>query len=216
MGERERGNVSPRNPNAHVTQEEYLWREWVLGEGRFKRKGPRSDPRPPSIRTKIPKSWWGRLEQFLVARNDHAEKPGELLAKPRKRGRAPLKGVVLSPHFSIAEFNCHDGRRVPVVAVPALKRLCVRILEPMRAEFGPAKVMSGYRPRDYNARIGGAKLSQHIYDLTPDSVASDIIFARGRPRTWAAYANKLGAGGVGTYSSFVHLDNRAVRARWSG
>ena len=206
----------PRNPNAEVTQEEFLWREWVLGEGRFKRKGPRSYPRPPSIRTKIPNPGGDGWSSSLLRATTTRRSPASSSPKPRKRGRAPLKGVVLSPHFSIAEFNCHDGRRVPVVAVPALKRLCVRILEPMRAEFGPAKVMSGYRPRDYNARIGGAKLSQHIYDLTPDSVASDIIFARGRPRTWAAYANKLGAGGVGTYSSFVHLDNRAVRARWSG
>jgi hypothetical protein len=204
-----------------VGAKEFLWREWVLGEQRFAGAGPRSDPRPdvgyggPGQRP-VPKAWWARFEEFLVNRSDHAEPGGGQPGKGSSTMPAPTGQ--LSPHFNVREFDCHDGRKVPAVAVPALKRLARDYLEPMRAKFGPAKVLSGYRPADYNARIGGAKFSEHIYDHSPESVAADLVFSRGTPALWAAEADRLGAGGVGRYdrSGFVHVDNRPVRARWSG
>jgi uncharacterized protein YcbK (DUF882 family) len=134
-------------------------------------------------------------------------------AAPR---RAKLDSV--TPHFRVAEFDCHDGRPVPVEAHNAVLRLCEQYLEKMRAKFGPAQVLSGYRPRDYNERIGGASKSIHIYDEHPAEVAADTRYARGTPAAWAAYADSLGAPGVGRYdqSLFVHIDNRTKGpARWS-
>src|SRR3990167_10988390 len=90
----------------------------------------------------------------------------------------------LSAHFTLPEFFCHDGTPVPRVALPALERLCRDVLEPVRAEFGSCTVLSGYRHRAYNASIGGAPQSQHIYDLTPDSVAVYIRFVRCDPVSW--------------------------------
>lgn len=195
-----------------VSKGEFLWREWVLGEGQYAGKGPRSEPRPnvgygdPNQGQKpVPQTWWQRLEEFLARRNDHTEP-----APP------PLDPAQLSPNFRTSEFDCHDGRKVPAIAIPALRQLCKVYLEPMRAHFCPGLVMSGYRPKDYNARIGGATLSQHIYELTPSSVAADLIFRTGTPAQWAQFADNLGAGGVGSYPSFVHVDNRPVRARWTG
>ena len=99
----------------------------------------------------------------------------------------------------------------------------VRYLEPMRAKFGSCVVLSGYRHRAYNRRIGGAMFSQHIYDVTPGTVAADVRFARGGPRNWGAYAKELRGkyrkgGGIGIYiaSDFVHVDNRTYNADWSG
>lgn len=198
----------------------FLWKEWVLGEERYAGRGARSSPRPnvgygdPKRGQKpVPQTWWMALEAFLTRRNDKAE-PG---VRP-KPGPKPVPVDVgrLTAHFHIREFACKDGRHVPKIAVPALLLLCKHYLEPMRAEFGPGTVMSGYRPADYNAEIGGASQSQHIYELTPSSVAADLIFARGRAGDWYAKAVALGAGGAGRYSSFVHLDNRPGRARWSG
>lgn len=126
----------------------------------------------------------------------------------------------ISPHFHVDEFRCKDGTPVPRKAIPALKRLCEQFLEPLRKKFGPCHVTSGYRTRRYNARIGGARFSQHIYDESPDSVAADVVFARGTPSQWArearAIRNRLGRGGVGEYprSGFVHVDNRYERADW--
>ena len=197
-----------------ISKIELAWREWFLGEGRFK-----SDPRNPARRgetgapAKIPAAWWKRLEAFLAKRSDYSE--------PGRKGDTPgsttprLPGQ-LSPHFNVREFDCHDGRNVPAIAVPALKKLCVTYLEPMRTEFGPCHVLSGYRPADYNSRIGGARFSQHIYELSPESVAADLVFRLGNPALWAQFADQLGAGGVGRYSGFVHLDNRPDRARWTG
>ena len=199
-----------------VSKSELLWREWFLGEGRFK-----DDARDPARRAetgapaRIPDAWWKRLEAFLARRSDYSE-PGRKGDRPGPT--TPAKPGQISPNFHIREFACKDGRQVPAIAVPAVTRLCQKFLEPMRANFGPCHVMSGYRPRDYNARIGGAKFSQHVYEDTPESVAADLIFRLGNPALWAAFADSLGVGGVGRYdrSGFVHVDSRPNRARWSG
>lgn len=207
----------------------FLWREWILGEERFRGQGPRSKPRPRigfggAGQQPIPKLWWAHLEAFL-AKRDGAEavvKPSipDRILQPIRR--APIDPHRLSPHFHSREFACHDGRQVPKVALPALDLLVDKVIEPLRAKFGPCDVLSGYRPADYNARIGGARFSQHIYELTPSSVAADLTFATGGPTAWYQEADRilrrLGYGGAGHYpsSGFVHVDNRPSPARWSG
>lgn len=140
--------------------------------------------------------------------------------------------MALTKHFRREEFDCDDGTTVPDVAIPALIALCVDVLEPLRDEFGPCAVLSGYRHRAYNAKIGGARYSQHIYDDTPASVAADARFMYGNPRQWRRAAHKAmrkaygvnrftrrrKMGGVGLYvrSNFVHVDNRLYRAEWRG
>lgn len=137
-----------------------------------------------------------------------------LAARLRRKERNRLWA---SEHFAFAEFDTHDGTPVPLRARRGVKRLCREILEPLRAEFGPCRVTSGYRHRAYNARIGGASNSYHIYDLHPDQPAADVSFRRGDPYKWAAAARRLGAGGVGTYpkSGFTHID-LGPRRDWSG
>ncbi len=129
----------------------------------------------------------------------------------------------ITRNFNLREFSCHDGSFVPQRAHSAIDRLATAYLEPMRAKFGACTVLSGYRHREYNRRIGGALYSQHIYDLSPESVAADVRFARGNPKQWSAYAKELRAkykkgGGIGTYirGSFTHIDNRTYSADWSG
>lgn len=53
---------------ALVSPEEFLWREWRLGEGRFKGRGPTSSPRPTAFPKVIPPTWWARLAAFLLKR----------------------------------------------------------------------------------------------------------------------------------------------------
>ena len=118
----------------------------------------------------------------------------------------------ITKNFNLREFSTHDGSYVPTKSWGAIDRLATAYLEPMRAKFGACTILSGYRHRAYNRAIGGAMYSQHIYDVTPDTVAADVRFAKGNPRQWAAYAKGLRkkygkGGGVGTYinSDFVHL-----------
>jgi len=133
----------------------------------------------------------------------------------------------LSKNFTVEEFDCHDGTKVPNSAIPALEELCEHILEPLRGKYGPCKVNSGYRTKRYNADIGGASQSQHIYEDTPGSVAADVKFTRGNPTSWARSARwrfrtksrwrRRGRGGCGRYirHAFVHVDS-GPRRNWEG
>jgi uncharacterized protein YcbK (DUF882 family) len=135
----------------------------------------------------------------------------------------------LSAHFTIEEFDCHDGTRVPEAAIPALKELCTFVLEPMRQKYGACSVHSGYRTVSHNASVGGEPHSRHIYEQHPRSVAADVEFAAGTVAQWAAgarwrFENKARwtagrRGGVGDYPSpgdhFVHVDS-GPRRDWHG
>ena len=138
----------------------------------------------------------------------------------------------LSPHFHSREFACKDGTPVPTSSIPALREICVHLLEPLRSKYGRCTINSGYRHRTYNRNIGGAQFSQHIYDDDPKSVAVDVKFAKGSPRQWGRSAKwRFGAkriwrygrkgygrrGGVGVYPShnFIHVDS-GPRRDWMG
>jgi uncharacterized protein YcbK (DUF882 family) len=104
---------------------------------------------------------------------------------------------------------------VPGWAREQLLDLCRRYLEPLRDRYGPTRVMSGYRTRAYNARVGGAPGSFHIYGPGRQGVAADVVPARGTPAQWAELLERLGAPGLGVYHGHVHVDTRPSRARWS-
>lgn len=130
----------------------------------------------------------------------------------------------LTEHFKATEFYCHDGSPCPIVARPAMVKVCEVYLEPLRDEFGPCHVLSGYRHERYNHQIGGARHSQHIYEQTFEAIAADIRFGKGSPEEWARKARVIrqrelaNKGGVGVYPrmGFIHVDNRAYVADWSG
>ncbi len=125
-----------------------------------------------------------------------------------------------SPNFAYSEFDCHDGTPVPEYAYDALDQLCKSYLEPLRKRFGAVHITSGFRHQSYNASIGGASESLHRYELHRDATASDVWCERGTPAQWASYLETLNPDGLGTYSSFVHIDNRGrvgmPRSRWHG
>lgn len=136
-----------------------------------------------------------------------------------RRPKRPREGQ-LSPNFHVSEFDCRNGQKVPIYMYDDLKALCIKVLEPLRREFGPCVVNSGYRPQAYNASIGGEPNSFHRYELRKSQPAADTRYAKGGPRAWAAKARRLlgSAGGVGTYvrSGFIHTDTRIYRSDWSG
>jgi uncharacterized protein YcbK (DUF882 family) len=140
---------------------------------------------------------------------------------------APPTQPRLSPHFRLAEFNTHDGTRVPGDLVDDYKQLCQRVLEPLRERFGVCAVVSGYRYPTYNKSIGGATRSVHMGGRGGGirGVAADVRFARGTVDAWAAVAEQLldkhypPGGGLGVYhgpGGWIHVDTRNYRARWTG
>jgi uncharacterized protein YcbK (DUF882 family) len=84
-------------------------------------------------------------------------------------------------------------------------------------------IHSGFRTASYNRKIGGASKSFHIYTIHDgDDQAVDVSCTKGGPRGWHAYLNSIrkrkrnGRGGLGLYSTFVHVDLRDTTANWKG
>jgi uncharacterized protein YcbK (DUF882 family) len=108
----------------------------------------------------------------------------------------------LSPHFSRAEFDQHDGhgRSNP-------DPLLIHDLEELRSivshhvgHDAPLRIVSGFRTPAYNASVGGAPRSQHLYNR-----AADI------PSGYATVSQAEAAGftGIGHCGGWVvHVDVR--------
>jgi uncharacterized protein YcbK (DUF882 family) len=123
----------------------------------------------------------------------------------------------------IEEFDCHDGTKCGSREHNGLEYLCRTFLEPLRAKYGSVHINSGYRTPSYNASVGGASGSFHIYtDHDGDDQAADVTCASGSPSQWHGYLNSIrqsergGNGGLGLYSTFVHIDIRDYPSSWSG
>ena len=90
----------------------------------------------------------------------------------------------------------------------------------IREHFGkPVHITSGYRTAEHNAKVGGAKSSQHLLGR-----AADIQVADTSVEDVAAYAESLmpAWGGVGRYpvkagraKGWVHVDTRPNKSRWT-
>ena len=134
----------------------------------------------------------------------------------------------VSPHFSRHEFDLPDAkaqkRGLDAGAVyPAewidsrLKPLCAA-LEVIRAEFGgkPVRIVSAYRPLEYNRKIGSKDDSQHVQgraaDFQIDGVSPKEIWDR---MLALRHVGRLDIGGAGVYDTFCHVDVRGgAMATW--
>lgn len=122
----------------------------------------------------------------------------------------------LTKNFSLSEFDCKDGTKVPANLIPNVQKLANN-LQALRDYLKvPVKITgSGYRSPSHNAKVGGAKNSQHL-----TASASDIN-AEGLTTKQLADAieklileGKMSQGGIGIYKTFVHYDIRGTKARW--
>jgi hypothetical protein len=98
----------------------------------------------------------------------------------------------LSEHFDLNEFTRSDyAKRNNIKNFPNaeqtdnLRELCVKVLEPIRKHFQiPILISSGFRSKELNVAIGGAKNSQHTsgeavdidHDLSANVVSNRMIF----------------------------------------
>ncbi len=115
----------------------------------------------------------------------------------------------LSTNFKVKEFACTDGSD-PIFIDSDL----VNVLQKIRTHFGKSvTITSAYRTPGRNKAVGGQTYSQHLYGKAADIKVKGIA-----PKTVAAYAEKHlpNKGGIGTYSTFVHVDVRSTKARWKG
>lgn len=111
-----------------------------------------------------------------------------------------------SPHFTFREFASKGNGWIKV------NRHLIRGLELIRNKYGPFSPISGYRDPLHNAKVGGARNSQHLYGN-----AADI------PRTLRLTipaAKNIGSfSGIGFRQSdgiVVHVDVRHMGPNTSG
>lgn len=115
----------------------------------------------------------------------------------------------VSENFRVREFACSDGSD-PIFIDSEL----VTILQKIRTHFGASvTITSAYRTPPHNKAVGGTTYSQHLYGK-----AADIKVKGVTPKKVAAYAETLlkNKGGIGTYSTFTHIDVRTTKSRWNG
>lgn len=115
-------------------------------------------------------------------------------------GAGIVEDCALSAHFRFGELVTTSHRQFAndpdALQVEHLRRLCVDLLEPVRARVGPLRVSSGYRSRTLDAHVGGPewltdKISAHAVGYAADVVPAspgyslrdvvDAVVASGAP-----------------------------------
>lgn len=121
----------------------------------------------------------------------------------------------LTKNFSLSEFECKGGCKMPNDVFENIKLLAIH-LQAFRDVFNePITINSSYRCKEHNRSVGGSKTSQHllgkaaditIKGYTPDEVADkiELLHSENRNRT----------NGLGRYNTFTHVDIRNNYARW--
>lgn len=82
----------------------------------------------------------------------------------------------LSPNFSLAEFTASATAKAQRIDntpgakdIAAMKTLCTKVLEPVRAHFGrPVLLSSGYRSPRLCVAVGSSETSQHAFGEAAD------------------------------------------------
>lgn len=124
----------------------------------------------------------------------------------------------ITKHFNISEFKCKANGEVLLNAavIDHIQRL-----QKFRTWYNRAmKIVSGYRTKEYNERIGGSKNSKHVEGIASDialpkkyykfSKARQEEFLNNIKNKWIELCNNDGlGGGIGFYDTFFHLDSRA-------
>lgn len=111
----------------------------------------------------------------------------------------------IRPNFRVREFKS-DGDAVFV------SDELLDVLQDLRDHVKmPVNITSGFRSSVHNARVGGAKYSQHMYgfgvDLNVTGWSAKSVFEY----LDATYSDKYG---IGLYSNYVHIDVRPEKVRW--
>lgn len=121
------------------------------------------------------------------------------------------KSFQLSKNFSSLEFDCHCQYKECNTTVVDLE--LIDALERLRKKVKPIHITSGYRCSRFNKDVGGKLGSYHLVGRAADiyveglSISSLYYYIIEIP----TFKN----GGVGTASTFIHVDSRGHCSRWN-
>jgi uncharacterized protein YcbK (DUF882 family) len=148
------------------------------------------------------------------ANNMEAQDINEIQAN--NTGNFTSLGVPKTSHFSVNEFNCNDGTKVPTEYYGNVQAL-MNQLEIIRTALGnkPIKINSGYRTQSYNTKVGGKPASMHLVAKAADIVVTGVTPAQVQAKIKQLMDDgKIKAGGIGKYPGFTHYDIRGVYKTW--
>lgn len=104
----------------------------------------------------------------------------------------------LTPNFSLDEFRC---RCCGQVNTPAAARLAIE-LQHVRDEYGPIRLISGFRCQRQNEKVGGKLFSQHLIGLAADIACDDDVSRRHLLMLLLAYQIPR----IGIAKTYIHAD----------
>jgi uncharacterized protein YcbK (DUF882 family) len=121
----------------------------------------------------------------------------------------------VTKNFNLNEFNSKCGRPMPENIKKNIIEM-IHNLQVIRDEVKvPISITSGYRSPEHNAKVKGAKDSQHVKGTAVDFKVQGL-----KPKEVAVIVErlikegKIKQGGIGIYPSWVHYDIRGIKARW--
>ena len=126
-------------------------------------------------------------------------------------------------HFQPAEFLIkgstnalmHSNTDPPRDLWPNIIKI-IQVMDEFRSRIGsPVVLNSVYRSEAYNRAVGGVSDSQHTKFRAADFRVIDGM----SPSSWAGLLRQMREegvfqGGIGVYSTFVHVDTRGLNANW--
>ena len=122
-------------------------------------------------------------------------------------------GKALSANLLVREFACQDGSDALLVADEL-----VAVLQAVRNYFAaPLQVVSGYRTVAHNKAVGGVRNSQHVLGTAADihvAGKTPLEIYRALDNGWVPGVDREKIG-MGLYRTFVHVDVRGHKSRWS-
>lgn len=116
------------------------------------------------------------------------------------------------PNFHPDEFRC---KCCGTIGNEHIARHLAWHLQSIRTQVGPLKINSAYRCPKHNAKVGGAKNSQHLESTAADLVAANITpYELQEVILGLMEHGRIPNGGLGRYNTFTHYDIRLTPARW--
>jgi hypothetical protein len=139
----------------------------------------------------------------------------ELEANSTTVGAKLFNGIPSTKNFSLSEFHCKDGTKVPKQFYSNLQTLMNQLQIIRDYVKKPILINSAYRSPAHNTKIGGAKSSQHLTASAADIVIVGMS-ARDVQNTLKQLMNAgtIINGGLGSYPNFTHYDIGNPR-KWS-